>query len=233
MIIISCISYVIYNGLNSTNKLLKIEEKFNDIDEKYFSNEISNEAVIMLRDYLAVDELSTGDIKKISRNIKVFEDFYARIIEYSQPPNLHGNSGRSSWKILESNDGQIVIFEKDKPINLIKYKIIETENKPILFAYNENHQVNHRKIQMFSYEITDDGIKERKALSDIDMESNEWEIIEEQGLIWNKNNYSIYVDNIMGNGEITISSINEQGNKQKLILTLNENNQYKNYSLDK
>jgi hypothetical protein len=233
MIIISCIRYDINYGLNSTNKLLKIEEKFNDIDEKYFSNEISNEAVIMLRDYLAVDELSTGDIKKISRNIKVFEDFYARIIEYSQPPNLHGNSGRSSWKILESNDGQIVIFEKDKPINLIKYKIIETENKPILFAYNENHQVNHRKIQMFSYEITDDGIKERKALSDIDMESNEWEIIEEQGLIWNKNNYSIYVDNIMGNGEITISSINEQGNKQKLILTLNENNQYKNYSLDK
>lgn len=227
IVIIGCISYIGYKSLNNNSQLLKIEEKFNDIDQKDFSNEMTDEAIIMLKDYLALHELATEDIKKISQNIKVFEEINARIIEYRQLPNLYGNSGRSSWKILQYKDNRLlVIFEENKPIDLIGFKIIETGNNIMLFTYNENHEVNHRKIQIFAYEITNNVIKGRKALNDIYLESKIWEIAEEQGLIWNKNNYSIYIESILKNGEIIIVSIDEQGNKQKLALALNEDNQY-------
>ncbi len=227
VVVIGCVSYIGYKNLDAQEKLSKIEQLFSQIEQISVDDEIVNETIVMLRDYLEGHEIITEDIKKISQNMSVFEKEDVYIIEYKQSPELYGNSGKSSWKILKyKDDTPLIIFEENMPLELITFKLIETNSNNILFTYNENYESNHRKIQLFAYEISDDKIQKVKSLNITNLESELWMSDEDQGLIWSKNNYSIYIDNVAQNGDLIIESIDDQGTQQKLELELNEEYQY-------
>ncbi|WP_432409205.1 hypothetical protein [Wukongibacter sp. M2B1] len=228
ILIIGCIGYIGVKRINGVAKLPEIEKKFSIIDETISSDKMANEAIKALKDYLESNKLTSEDIKRISSNITTFKNDDVCIIEYRQPPDLYGNSGRSSWKILQfKNNKPIVVFEKNRPLDLIGFKVIEGNKDDILFTYNENHEVNHRKIQVLAYNVTDNKIEDRQSLNKSDLSSDIWEIDVSAGLIWNRNNFSIYIDNISQDGkEVLLVSVDGQGNKQKLLLSLDKNNQY-------
>lgn len=205
----------------------KMAEQFGYIDQNSVDDEAVNEAMIMLRDYLSVHELTIEDIENISQNIKVFEKMDMCIIEYKQTPEWYGNSGRSSWKILKYKENNpLIIFEAQMPLALVDFKLIETEHNTILLTYNENYESNHRKIQLFVYKIDGNEIQKLKSLNKINLESEMWMIDENQGLIWNKNAYNVYIESIAENGDLLIKSIDDQGCEQEITFILNEASQY-------
>lgn len=203
--------------IQSSNEFSEIKNLFDKAKKTSIDTEkYIEDALDQLKEFLSKtnpQDISNESISKLSDRILIHENIDSRIIEYMQSPEEFGNSGKASWKIFQyypSNN--IFIIEKNMPYSLQFFRIINIDNKPILYTYENNFETNQHKVTIFAYTFNHKSITNINSIDFESIDTNLWDYNKDISMLWSKKCSSTYIESVSADGkEVILKGLSDVG----------------------
>ncbi|HHV30515.1 hypothetical protein [Acetivibrio mesophilus] len=219
-------------SVQDTNSFLEIKNlldkaKEPSIDSEKYTEDALNQLVELLKKANPQD-ISSENISQLSEWIRIHESNNSRIIEYRQSPEDFGNSGRSTWKVFQYYpDNSIFMIEKNMPYDLEFYRIIDIDNKPLLYTYVRNFEVNQHKVHIFAYTFDNQSITNINSIDFESIDTDLWGYDKDRSMLWSKKSHSTFIGSVSSDGkEVVIKGWDTDGSEHFLNLELNDEGVY-------
>ncbi|MFZ5967576.1 MAG: hypothetical protein ACOYVK_10430 [Bacillota bacterium] len=178
---------------------------------------------------LQQEDIAADKIRELSTGIKIIENSESRIIQYTQPPEVFGNSGKSSWQLFQYKPQKLAfVIEKNVPLDIQAYRIIKEDNVDYLYTYCVNYEVNIHRISIKRSKIGKDGLIPEMVTMEINNNDALWGYDKTSNTIYSRTGYTLSINNVSENGKIvSIGGIRADTNGQiELKLRLSEHGIY-------
>ncbi|HOM02690.1 MAG TPA: hypothetical protein PLH43_07685 [Acetivibrio sp.] len=173
-------------------------------------------------------DIPSESISKLSDWICIHENNDSRIIEYRQAPEDFGISGRSTWKVFQYYPGNSVfMIENCMPYDLEFYRVININNKPVLYTYVRNFEVNQHKAHIFAYTFSDESVTNINAIDFESIDTGLWGYDKDRSMLWSKKSHSTFIESVSPDGkEVVIKGWDADGSEYFLNLKLKDDGVY-------
>ncbi|WP_131464507.1 hypothetical protein [Acetivibrio straminisolvens] len=218
--------------MQSANKFSEIMNLLDKAKEPSIDSEkYTEDALDLLVELLSKanpQDISSESISKLSDRIRIHENNNSRIIEYRQSPEDFGNSGRRTWKVFQYYAGNSVfMIEKNMPYDLEFYRVINIDNKPVLYTYVRNFEVNQHKVHIFAYTFSNQSITKINSIDFESIDTNLWGYDKEKNMLWSKKCHSTFIESVSLDGkEVVIKGWDTDGNECFLNFKLKDEGVY-------
>lgn len=199
------------NGSNtqSSSEFAEIKSLFDKcVSPSEDTDQNIEKALNLLKELLSETEdknISNEDILRLSDSIYMHENNDLRIIEYKQLPDSFGNSARASWKVFQYYPyNSAFVIEKNMPYDLQFFRIININNKPILYTYETNHEVNQHKVHIFAYTFNNESINTIDSIDFGNLDTGLWGYDGNRSMLWCKKCKSTYIESVSSDGNEVI-----------------------------
>lgn len=219
---------------SNDNALDLIKAKFEESSVNVINSEkLITEAFNLLETLLQNpknDVISSDKILTLSKNINIYEKLDSRIIQYTQPSEIFGNSGKNTWQLFNYQLKHIAFtLFKNKPLNLEHFVVNKLDDRILLYTFGNNYEFNKHKVYINEYEIYNGNIKEKNNLLDSSIVNDKWGIDTENNILYSKAGYSLFVESATDDAkEVTIQGVSSDPSLDNITLKLylSENGAY-------
>lgn len=207
---------------NQAVEIQEIKRSFQKIDEHSVEPSIASGTIHEFVSLLNKYDISTDAISGISTNLHVMDQGNIKLIQYIQPPELYGNSGKNSWLIVKYKNIASLI-QKEVPYNLVTFKTKRIEDSTYLYTFSYNFQVNIHGIVAQRYKL-DQPPAEENAIQLHTLPKNLFKFDEET--VYYRDNRSLIIDTVSDDlATMQWSILDDSGKlKTKIHFMMNEKN---------